>query len=118
MNLKTMLLAATLAALPATAVMAQQTTYNQRHSIAQRQANQQARINHGEADGQITPRGAAQADRTQNHIAREDARDRAHDNGHLTARDRHQLARQQNRASKNIYNRNHNAVTDPGVTPR
>ena len=118
MNLKHIFLAATLAALPATGLMAQQTTYNQRHTIAKRQSNQQARINHGEADGQITPRGAAQADRTQNHIAREDARDRAHDNGHLTTQDRHQLARQQGRASKNIYTRNHNAVTDPGVTPR
>lgn len=117
MDIKHLLLAATLVALPASSLLAQGTTYNERHSIAQRQANQQARINHGVRDGQITPGGAAAAERTQNHIAREDERMRSRDGGRLTAADRHRLARQQNRASRNIYNRNHNAVADRGVVP-
>ena len=83
---------------------AQQTTHHQRHTINARDARQQARINRGVADGQITPRGAAAAN--------------ARQGGHLTAADRHRIARQQDRTSQNIYERNHNAATDPGVAPR
>ena len=43
---------------------------------------------------------------------------RAEDNGHLTAQDRHTLARQQNQESRRIYNQKHDAQTDPGVPPR
>jgi hypothetical protein len=117
MNLKFVLLAASLIALPISSATAQRTTYHQRHTIARRSANQQARINHGVSDGQITSRGAAQADARQARINNEDARMRSRDNGHLTAADRHRLARQQDQASRNIYNRNHNNITDPGVTP-
>jgi hypothetical protein len=118
MNLKNLLLATSLVVLSATAAMAQTTTYKQRHTINARQNHQQARIAHGVKDGQITPRGAAQAERTQSHLATEDRNMRAADGGHLTAQDRHTLARQQDRSSQNIYNRNHNQATDPGVTPR
>ena len=108
---------ATLVAASVPALTAQ-TTYDQRHSINARDARQQARINKGVADGQITPRGAAAADARQGRINSEESRMRAADGGHLTAADRHRVARQQNRASRNIYNRNHNAATDPGVPPR
>ena len=117
MNLRNLLLTATLLALPATSALAQ-TTYSQRHSINARANNQQNRINKGVADGQITPKGAARADANQARIRSEDQNMRAADNGHLTARDRHTLSRQQNRTSQGIYNRNHNGVTDPGVAPR
>ncbi len=116
MTMKTLLIAAALVALPASSAFAQ-TTYHQRHSINARENRQQARIAHGVKDGQITPRGAAAAERTQSRIGTEDRNMRAADGGHLTAQDRHTLARQQNRASKSIYNRNHNQYTDPGVTP-
>ena len=120
MRLTHYLLAAALIALPASTVFAQQTTTTpeQRHTIARRSANQQARIAHGEADGQITPKGAATAERHQNHINQQDARMRSRDNGHLTSADRHKLATEQDKTSKGIHNRNHNAVTDPGVTPK
>ncbi len=118
MNFKTLLFAVSLAMLPVSAATAQQTTYNQRHSIRARQSREQARINRGVRDGQITPRGAAAADRNQAKIAAEEHQDRAADGGHLTAQDRHQIARQQDRDSRGIYTRNHNAATDPGVTPR
>lgn len=121
MNLKTVLRLSVLTVATCTAapvLLAQQTTPNQRHSINARAANQQARINKGVADGQITPKGAAAADARQNKINSEKSSMRAADNGHLTAGDRHTLARQQNRASRNIYNRNHNAATDPGVAPK
>ena len=97
---------------------AQQTTHHQRHTINARDARQQARINRGVADGQITPRGAAAANARQGRINAEESNMRAADGGHLTAADRHRIARQQDRTSQNIYERNHNAATDPGVAPR
>lgn len=100
------------------ALYAQQTTSNQRHSINSRDARQQARINKGVADGQITPKGAAAADAHQNKINSEESSMRAADNGHLTATDRHKIARQQDRTSQRIDQRNHNGATDPGVPPR
>jgi hypothetical protein len=117
MNLRTLLLATSVAALTATAASAQ-TTYNERHSINARERNQQARIDHGVRDGQITPRGAAAAERNQARISSEEHSMRRADNGHLTAGDRHTLARQQNAASRGIYDRNHNQYTDPGVRPK
>lgn len=118
MIVRNLLLAASLVALPATTVLAQNTTHTQRHHIAARSANQQARINRGVADGQITPGGAARADAHQARINGQDARMRARDNGHLTANDRHKLAREQDRTSQGVYDRNHNQATDPGVAPR
>ena len=123
MNLKVGLLATTLVAvsvhfLHAQTAPAADTTHTQRHSIQARQARQQARINHGVADGQITPGGAARADRNQQHLANQETRMRNADGGKLTPADRQRLATEQNRDSKGIYNRNHNAVTDPGVTPQ
>lgn len=118
MNIKNIALTAVLIALPATSAFAQRTTYRQRHSIEARQQRQQARIAHGVQDGQITPKGAAAAERTQARIASQENQMRAADGGHLTGADRHQLAREQDRASKNIYERNHNQYTDPGVAPK
>jgi hypothetical protein len=118
MKIQTFLLAASLLTLPFATAFGQQTTSSQRHSIAARSANQQARINKGVADGQITPKGAAHADANQARINSEDQRMRSRDNGHLTAANRHRLARQQNRTSRGIYDRNHNRVTDPGVAPK
>ncbi len=118
MNLRALLISATLVALPASAVLAQTTTPEQRHTINARDARQQNRINKGVADGQITPKGAAAADAHQAKLNQEQANMRAADNGHLTAADRHKVARQQDRTSRRIYDRNHNAATDPGVAPK
>lgn len=117
MNIRNLALALSLVALTASGATAQ-TTYNQRHSIRARQSRQQARINHGVRDGQITPKGAAHAEANQARISSEEHSDRQADNGHLTAQDRHTIARQQNSTSKGIYNRNHNQYTDPGVAPK
>ena len=118
MNIKHIVLAISLTALPVSSALAQQTSYSQRHAIAARSAHQQSRINKGVADGQITPKGAQRAEANQSRIKSEDQSMRAADNGHLTAQDRHTLARQQNNTSKGIYDRNHNQATDPGVAPR
>ena len=118
MNLKMLLLATSLVALPVSSAFAQHTTYHQRHSIQARQQRQQNRISRGVRDGQITPNGAAHAEANQAKIASEEHTMRSQDNGHLTAQDRHTLARQQDRTSQGIYDRNHNQYTDPGVAPR
>ena len=117
MKVKNIILATSLVLVPAVTVSAQ-STYHQRHSIQARQNRQQARIAHGVHDGQITPNGAAHAEANQARIANQENQMRSADGGHLTAGDRHQLAREQNRTSRGIYNRNHNAATDPGVAPR
>jgi hypothetical protein len=118
MKWKSILIAAAPLALHVVSASAQSTTYHQRHSVNARDSRQQARINKGVADGQITPRGAAAADAHQSHLNAEQSKMRAADSGHLTAQDRHTIARQQDRTSQRIYNRNHNAATDPGVAPK
>ena len=117
MNIQHAVLSLALIALPLFASSAQSTTYKQRHTIQARQNRQQARISKGVQDGQITPKGAAVAEHNQARIASRENSMRAADGGHLTATDRHQLAREQDRTSKGIYDRNHNRATDPGVVP-
>ena len=115
---KCLALATVLTALPAASVFAQTTDYQQRHSINDRRGNEQSRIKQGEASGQITPNGASKLEAHQKAIHSQERSDRAADNGHLTAQDRHQLARKQNRQSNRVYRDKHNNVTDPGVAPR
>jgi len=117
MNLKHIVLAATLVALPASSALAQTTRY-ERHHVAQRKVNQQERIGQGVRSGQLTPRETAHLERQEGAINREERAMRAQDNGHLTAGDRHLLARQQNAESRRIYLDKHNGATDPGVPPR
>ena len=104
-------------ALPAATLLAQ-TTYHQRHTINDRRSDQQSRIRQGEASGQITRRGASNLEAHQHAIHNQERADRASNGGRLTAQDRHQLAREQNRQSQRVYRDKHNAATQPGVVPR
>ena len=117
MNLKYILLAASLIAVPASTALAQ-TTRSERHHIAARKENQQDRIAQGVKSGQLTPRETGRLERQEAGINREERGMRAQDNGHLTAQDRHTLAHQQNQESRRIYNQKHDAQTDRGVPPR
>ena len=114
---RSLALAAMLLAMPASTLFAQ-TSYDERHHVNARRGNEQARIKQGEASGQITPGGANKLEAHQHAIHSQERTDRAADGGHLTAQDRHRLAREQNRQSARIYRDKHNAVTDPGVAPR
>ena len=116
MKLSTIALAAALVAIPATSFA--QTTYAERHDIAARKSDQQGRIAQGDRSGQLTPRETSHLENHEAAINHEERGMRASDNGHLTARDRHTLARQQNRESARIYADKHNNRTDPGVAPR
>ncbi len=110
-------LAAVLTALPAATLLAQ-TTYDQRHTVNDRRGDQQSRIQQGYNSGQITNKGAANLEAHQQAIHSQEHADRAANGGHLTAQNRHQIARAQNRQSQRVYRDKHNAVTQPGVAPR
>ena len=116
MKLTTLALAVALVAVPASSFA--QTTYTHRHHIAERKTNQQARIAQGDRSGQLTPHETSHLEHHEAAINHEEHGMRAADNGHLTASDRHTLARQQNRDSARIYADKHNNRTDPGVAPR
>ena len=77
-------------------------------NIQHRKVRQQDRIGHGVNSGQLTPGETARLERQQKSINHEEHHMRKQDNGHLTAADRRQLNRRQNRASKNIYVKKHN----------
>lgn len=111
-------LAAVLTLLPAPLLIAQTTTYNQRHTINNRRGNEQSRIKQGEASGQVTNKGASNLEAHQHAIHSQERSDRAADGGHLTAQNRHQISREQNRQSQRVYRDKHNNATQPGVAPR
>ena len=117
MNIKHIILAATLLALPATAAVAQKSTPKERHSINSRKENQQDRIAQGVKSGQLTAGETAKLEHQQAGINKEEKGMRAQDNGKLTAQDRHTLASQQNQESKRIERDKHNNKTQPGVPP-
>ncbi len=106
MNIKHLALAAALMAIPASSAFAQ-TTYGERHHIAARKSYQQDRIAQGVRSGELTPREAGRIEHQEAGLNHEERNMRAHDDGRLTAQDRHILASQQNRESHRIYNQKH-----------
>jgi hypothetical protein len=86
-----------------------QSTAPDKPTIQQRKENQQDRIAQGVKSGQLTPGETAKLERQQKSINKEERHMRKADDGHLTAADRKALNRRQNRASKNIYDKKHNA---------
>ncbi len=80
------------------------------NQVNSREQNQQNRIANGMKSGAVTPREGAKLERQQQHIVRQEKKDMAKDNGHLTKANRAQLNREQNRASGNIYAKKHNAA--------
>jgi hypothetical protein len=76
--------------------------------IGQRKENQQDRIAQGVKSGQLTPGETAKLEKQQQGINRETAGMREANGGKLTAADKRAVNQQQNRASRNIYNKKHN----------
>ena len=79
--------------------------------IGQREQNQQDRIAQGVRSGQLRPGETARLENQQQGIHREVSADRQANGGHLTGADRRAINQSQNRASRNIYNKKHNART-------
>jgi hypothetical protein len=79
------------------------------NEVGDRRENQQDRIAQGVKSGQLTPGETAKLENQQQGINREDAGMRQANGGKLTNADKKALNQQQNQASKNIYNKKHNA---------
>jgi len=78
--------------------------------VGQRRENQQDRISQGIKSGQLTPGETAKLENQQQGINREANGMRQANGGKLTNADKAALNQQQNRASRNIYNKKHNAA--------
>jgi hypothetical protein len=80
------------------------------NEVGQRRENQQDRIAQGIRSGQLTPGESSKLENQQQGINREDAGMRQANGGKLTNTDKKALNQQQNHASRNIYNKKHNAA--------
>jgi hypothetical protein len=83
------------------------------NQVGQRRENQQDRIAQGIKSGQLTAGETAKLEKQQQGINKQVASDRAANGGKLNATQKQQINKQQNAASKNIYNKKHNAKTQP-----
>jgi len=95
--------------------------YNDKHNantahygnnkVGQRRENQQDRIAQGIKSGQLTAGETAKLENQQKGIHQQVKADRAANGGKLTTGEKQQINKEQNAASKNIYNKKHNAKT-------
>jgi hypothetical protein len=95
--------------------------YNDKHNgntaqfgnnkVGQRRENQQDRIAQGIKSGQLTAGETAKLENQQKNINQQVKADRAANGGKLTPGEKSQINKEQNAASKNIYNKKHNANT-------
>src|SRR6516162_4782679 len=81
------------------------------NKVGQRRENQQDRIAQGIKSGQLTAGETAKLENQQRGINQQVKADRAANGGKLTAGEKAQINKQQNQASRNIYNKKHNAHT-------
>ena len=79
--------------------------------IGQRRENQQDRIAQGIRSGQLTPREAANLENKEQGVNREVRGMRQANGGKLSQADRRAVNQQQNKLSKQIYNKKHNGRT-------
>ncbi len=80
--------------------------------VDNRRAEQQQRIAQGINNGQLTPREAAHAERTQQQINQRVNAERRANQGSLTQQERRQLNREQNHASGQIRQERHNGPAE------
>ena len=85
------------------------------NEVGQRRENQQDRMAQGIKSGQLTAGETAKLENQQKNINKQVAADRAANGGKLTAGEKAQVNKEQNKASKDIYNKKHNARTQPGT---
>src|SRR5229473_42649 len=111
----TTLLAQDQSSSPSAATPAHEPEKNADPSVAQRKENQQDRIANGMKSGQLTPSGTAKLEKQQQGINKHVASDRKANGGALTAREKKQVNKEQNQASRNIYKKKHNAATQPNA---
>jgi hypothetical protein len=88
------------------------------NKVGQRRENQQDRIAQGIKSGQMTAGEAAKAENQQKGINKQVAADRKANGGTLTTGEKKQVNKEQNAASKSIYNKKHNAKAQPQAKPQ
>jgi hypothetical protein len=88
------------------------------NKVDERRENQQDRIANGIKSGQMTAGEAAKAENQQRGINQQVRADRAANGGKLTPGEKKQVNKEQNAASRNIYNKKHNAKTQAGAKPK
>jgi hypothetical protein len=81
------------------------------NEVNERQRNQQERIGRGVENGSLTPHETAHLEKQEAAIHHEVKTDRKANGGTLTAKERRQVNRQQNRESARIYRDKHNGKT-------
>jgi hypothetical protein len=88
------------------------------NQVGQRRENQQDRIAQGVKSGQLTAGETAKLENQQKGINQQVKADRSANGGKLTTGEKKQINGEQNAASKNIYNKKHNAKAQPGAKPK
>src|SRR5580698_7382643 len=78
------------------------------NEVNARAENQQQRIANGVKNGSLSPRETANLERREASVQRQEKRDMAKNNGHLTKAEQNQLNRRQNHISQSIYKDKHN----------
>lgn len=78
------------------------------HNINWRRHHQQERIHQGFANHNLNRRQMHALEGREHRFHQTEMRDRAHDNGHLTNRERVNLSHRQNRMSHAIWHKKHN----------
>jgi hypothetical protein len=81
------------------------------NEVNQRERNQQKRIGEGVENGSLTAGETAHLEKQEAGINKEVRQDRKANGGTLTAKERRQVNRQQNRESARIYRDKHNGKT-------
>ena len=84
-----------------------------KNEVGQRRENQQDRIAQGIRSGQMTAGETARTENREQGINRQIHADRSANGGSLTGRQRGQINREQNGASRQIYRQKHNGVRQP-----
>ena len=79
-------------------------------AINERKENQQDRISQGVKSGQLTAGEAANLERKESGLNKQEQNMRSQDNGHLTLADKERLTREQGNLSKQIYQDKHNSA--------
>jgi hypothetical protein len=77
--------------------------------VDRRENHQQERIGQGVESGQLTPGETARLEKQEQRIDNQVKAERAANGGHLTAAERRQVNREENRESRRIYAAKHNA---------
>lgn len=77
------------------------------NQVNRRETRQQNRIDNGIKNDQLRPGQTARLERGEQRLQRNQKRDMAANNGHLTKQDQRQLNREANHMSKRIYNDKH-----------